>query len=272
MTWPEGPWQALRASEVVALVSVIVVHLEWLVAGRKLHEAGLGDWEIISLRYPALVRRGLDRPLGVLLGWRGMRAISVAMIIAALALLFGLAWPGPAHAVVLLGVVLGSMVFVLRNPYGMDGSDQMAQIVLISACVASLVGSEPLARIACWFVAAQLTLSYATAGIAKLVARTWRDGSAMPRIMRTETYGAAAAGEALRQRPRLALVAAWGVMLVEAGFVLVFVLPAPAAWTLMGLALLFHLGTALMMGLNSFFLAFLSAYPCLLWCLHDLRA
>jgi hypothetical protein len=110
----------------------------------------------------------------------------------------------------------------------------------------------------------QLTLSYFIAGAVKLQNPDWRSGRALASFVGSGRYGTPAwLVRAISTGPRPAL-AAWGVMAFEGGFPLALVSPAVAA-ALLALGVLFHLGNAAVFGLNRFLLAWLAAYPSLLY-------
>lgn len=113
---------------------------------------------------------------------------------------------------------------------------------------------------AVFFVAAQLVLSYLTAGIAKLISPIWRSGQAVGLIMRTKTYGTPWLSRTVKQL-HLSGPLSWATILFEVvGPLSVLAGPKP---TLLFLAagMLFHISIAIAMGLNTFVWAFTATFP-----------
>ena len=69
-------------------------------------------------------------------------------------------------------------------------------------------------------------LSYFTAGVSKLISPVWRDGSAIPQIFRTGTYGDRASYEFVRERPPgVCKALAWSANIGETDFLPALVAP-----------------------------------------------
>jgi hypothetical protein len=140
------------------------------------------------------------------------------------------------------------------------GSDAMLFTVLVALAVAPLGGAR-LREGAVLFVAAQATLSYVRAGLAKAREGEWWRGEAMPAFLALPAYGVPAA----LSRPRGALrLAGLAVIVAEC--------LAPLAWTgpraaavVVAVAAAFHLAVAYVFGLNRFVLAWGAALPALLY-------
>jgi len=114
------------------------------------------------------------------------------------------------------------------------------------------------------FIAAQAALSYLTAGVAKARSAVWRSGRAIPLIVDTDTYGWPWVAGMLAGRPALARSACWTVIVFECLFAGALVAPEPVRLAALAVGLAFHLGCALVMGLNTFVWAFAATYPCVL--------
>jgi hypothetical protein len=163
----------------------------------------------------------------------------------------------------LVVALVASLVVRQRRVVGGDGAEQLSEIVLLSTALAVLPSpGDTRLDLAVVFIAAQLTLSYVTAGIFKLVSPVWRSGEALPGILSTYGHGVPWASRVVRRRPWLGSSAGWLVMLFEVTFPIVFVAPEPVVVAFLAIGLAFHLGCAVLMGLNSFLWAFPAAYPC----------
>ena len=165
----------------------------------------------------------------------------------------------------LVVALVASLVVRQRRVVGGDGAEQLSEIMLLSTALAVLpTPGETRMDLAVVFIAAQLTLSYVTAGIFKLISPVWRGGEALPGILNTYGHGVIWASRFVGRRRWLGFSAGWLVMLFEVTFPIVFVAPVPVVVAYLAIGLAFHLGCAVLMGLNSFLWAFPAAYPCVL--------
>lgn len=105
-------------------------------------------------------------------------------------------------------------------------------------------------------------LSYATAGVVKLVSPTWRSEPILASILSTHRFGSAVIAEYLRRRPMLCVLLQWSVITLELGFSFALVLPLPGLFAFLLGGLCFHIACAVLMGLNTFLWAFPATYPC----------
>jgi hypothetical protein len=162
------------------------------------------------------------------------------------------------------------MLLYLRNQLGLDGSDQMLLVVCSGLTVALLVPERASQAIALDYIAAQLLLSYAVAGIAKAASPTWRSGRALPGILSTIGYGIPRLGKLLDENPQLARILCWSVILFECTAPLLILVGTPGAIVVVAAGILFHLSISYIMGLNIFPWSFGAAYPALLWLAHSI--
>jgi hypothetical protein len=156
-------------------------------------------------------------------------------------------------------IVLARVLFYGRNALGLDGSDQMLLIVFASVCVASL--SADAAPVALCFAAAQVVLCYTASGIAKAISPAWRGGTALVGITGTLSYGNAGVSRLLTAHRSLAWASCWGVILWESSACLWLLGGHDGAIAFAAIAVSFHVGVALVMGLNIFFWSFSAALP-----------
>lgn len=160
-----------------------------------------------------------------------------------------------------------------RRHLGGDGAEQLTTLVLGAAALAVLPAPSPgRVMLAVTFIGAQVTLSYFTAGLAKLVSPTWRNGSALPAILSTRGHGHPWAAALLGRAGGLGWLGCWVVISFECLFPAMLAAPEPVALTTLAIGLGFHLSCALLMGLNSFLWTFPATYPCVLAALRWLGA
>ena len=192
-------------------------------------------------------------------------AVRAAACVAALVI-----WQMPVVTpLLLLTVLTTSALLSYRNPFGTDGSDQMAIILFCGLFVYSVADSQIMRDVALYFIGAQAVLSYVVAGIAKAISADWRRGRALKAILNTRTYGSALAARALGAVPDRANISlCWTIIIVESCFWMVLMLPPVPASLFLAWGFGFHLSNAALMGLNTFFWAFVAAYPCILFFNH----
>ena len=142
----------------------------------------------------------------------------------------------------------------------------MAFLAHAAAAADKYLKSDPLLReAAAGFLAVQSCMSYAIAGAAKLSSPVWRDGTAVPAIFRTHTYGHPWLYEFVCRYPSVAKALAWTVIAAEISFPLVLVAPRPIARGILLTGVGFHVGNAHFMGLNRFLWSFSGTYPAIVY-------
>ncbi len=246
--------------ERITAVGTVLSALETLSRPDMLRREGLFCWDVSRTRSARYDKEPLRTLLSVF-DYPAVNGIHAARLASAVRLLCGdtdrTARSGHTAVLAASTYALG-----VRTHYGADGSDHMAILTYAASVLEKAFGSDPRVRRAClWFVAAEASLSYTTAGLAKAASPLWRSGHAMPGIFRTRTYGHRWVAKVTREHPALAKAMCWSVILAETFWPLVLIAPAEVAWPLLLLGLAFHLGNAHFMGLNRFLWAFAGSYP-----------
>jgi hypothetical protein len=256
---------ALRLVAAVGGVGVAVSAVEDLVRARVYADDSLLSWRVSRLRQPWSTTGARAAVLDSLLAYPAVRRVlwcraGAAVLTVATALA---GWRAP---LLWLAVALTYVLLFLRNAEGHDGAEQMYLLVFTALTIAGLApAAGPVGHYCLLFVAVQASLAYAIAGIHKLRARAWRDGTALTGILGTNSYGSGWSYRLLRRRPVLSRTLCWAVILLECGFPVVFLVDTPVALVILAVALLFHLANAVVMGLNGFLLAFACTYPAVLY-------
>jgi hypothetical protein len=255
---------SLLAVLILAAIGVLISSAEYLWQMRLFAPDGLLSWKVCALTTRHTAGAKVGRVLGILFRPSGLTLLLALRALAALVVLMEASvWR--RTEVWAIGVVLACCVLLnVRHHFGRDGSDQMTVLIFGGMWLALVVPTHP-GVLALWFVALQSTLSYCVAGFAKIGSRVWWNGDAIVGILGTRAYGLP---EALRAPvmgwlPWVARPLCWSVMMFECTFWLVWFLPPPAALALLGVGVLFHVGTAVLMGLNTFLWAFTATYPAL---------
>lgn len=250
----------------VLALGIFISSLEYLVKVDVFADKGLLSWNIVQIGWHKRVRHGL---IGALFAKvYSKNGLATLFFLRLLLLVFAFfSTSGSLEwwvAIVLL--VINLLATSMITFYGSDGSDQMTVTLLITfGLCCTPFATRNLLLIGIWFIALQSCLSYAAAGIAKLVSKEWQSGTAVYDIFSTKTYGSRWAARLLKKRRGLNVVLCWSVILFETLFPLCLFLPWPYALIFLVWGFTFHLLNAVVMGLNSFLWAFLATYPAILF-------
>ncbi len=241
----------------------LVSTAEWIGAYELFGDRGLLSWRVLSLREPRWVYR--SRLLKSLFSRRGVAVVLGLRVACALAVI----WPAPGwlRLCLLAGIVTTGWLLKLRKWLSEDGSDQMGGIVAMGAAVTT-IGLQMQDLLLCLagslMIAGQLTTSYFCAGTAKLISFEWRSGRAAVGIMGTEGFGHDFAARLASSSTLLSIGFCWLAIVMETVFPMVVLGPSSVLVAFLSALILFHLATALFMGLNTYVWAFAAAYPSVL--------
>ncbi|RKN04869.1 alpha/beta fold hydrolase [Streptomyces radicis] len=191
------------------------------------------------------------------------RRTTLALHASRVACSLGMLLPGDSKWRGLGNLYLGATTTVLqaRHRYGTDGSDQVATQVQAVTGLARLSDSSQVKDALMWYLAIQANMSYAASGWAKLAGTKWRDGSALPGVMRTRTYGWERAYRLTQRYPRTTQVTQHAVLAMECLFPVVYLAGGRLTRPLIGAAGSFHVANAFVMGLGRFMTAFPAMHP-----------
>jgi hypothetical protein len=238
-------------------VTNLVMCLEYGLAFRRkaFAEGTLFDWAVYRLHSFGLlpIVGGIGSP------WV-FEFATLVRALAAVALIVS-----PLSTIALAALFILSVMANLRHQHGRDGADEMALVLCVGLLGYSVLhrdeGLGPL--LGPYFITAQVCLCYLISGIAKITSPEWVNGSAVRYIFGTKVYGTPQLTKLVGARIP-GLILCWPVIGWETLFPLSLLTPQTAAVFLV-LGVMFHLGTACIMGLNSFLLVFLSTYPIVFW-------
>lgn len=246
-------------------VGRILFAMECIWLFQEYGRGGMFDWNVLRQRS---VFKG--RIIQVLSDWvyrdRGMKILILIHVLIGLWLMISFVIPNKFVTLGLWFAVSGNVVIFLRSPVGQEGSDQMTIIVSVALACGGMLGKFDGVLFVCHlFIAGQLILSYFVAGVAKVFGPLWRSGYAIEKILSSECFGAPRVGEWLSSRKTISKLICWSVIIFECSFPLILFLPVNWVWTFLGIALMFHVGNAILMGLNGFLWPFVAAYPSILY-------
>ncbi len=163
-------------------------------------------------------------------------------------------------------MLLANSATEYRNPFGRDGSDQMAEVIngyrIATAVIPDAAQSDEVFLRA---VNAQVCVSYLASGLAKLVSYTWRSGEALDLVLQPQQYGQSSLAQMLKRNPKLARILTWLTVVWETAFPLVYIMGPHRARYALSAVRGFHLGVAATMGLPRFFWGFSSSHGAVMY-------
>lgn len=158
-------------------------------------------------------------------------------------------------------MVASNKLSEIRTPYGRDGADQMAAVILSYRLATALIPDRHVSDdLFLRAVNVQTCISYLASGAAKAISSTWLSGEALGMVLKTNSYGQSFTARQLLKHPRLMRLLTWSTIGWESAFPVVHVLTPRRADQAMVLVKLFHLGVALTMGLPRFFWGFSASH------------
>jgi len=262
---------AFNASAVCMSVATLMSTFEYLSLRKEFRSDGAFSWRIFQRRLPRFpVFAGLGKTVFSMWGSTVLLSVRAA---AGFGLLLGVFILNNWLCSLSLALILVTGLLLLyRNPFALEGSDQMCIIVTAGLLVAGMNRSSlAWQMLGFGFIAAEACLAYLAAGVTKAISPVWRDGTALYRILNTTTFGDPAGARLLRGRRILGLVLCWAVIFFETLFPVALILPSKLLVALFAIGILFHLGVAVMMGLNLFLWAYAATYPAVWFCHSHLR-
>lgn len=229
---------------------------QWLADAPHWADGGALGWDLQRLRRGALVRSPL---IAQLYGTTGLRLLAGTLLLASLGLLLLPLWP---LTLALLAIfALAELALSLRG-----GADGAGKIALVTATgqflqvIGLLTGVHDLLLAGFLWTGGQLTIAYFAAGASKAMLAPWRNGQAVRGALTSYTAGHRWAAVVLRNN-RIAFALGWAIILAEIAFPLALFAPLPVMLAALSTMLLLHAGIAIVMGLNAYPWAFLTAYP-----------
>ncbi len=254
---------ALQYAAICAALGVVMTTAEsiWHWRYGNFSETGVWPWYILRADHSPLAA-AIFTPV---LDGAGLLALLLARLTAAL-LVPVCYWSGVNAGLPLLTLILSQFLLSWRCRLGGEGGDQMTTIMLITAFLPQAIPNEhAVADFAALFVAAQISLSYAASGGAKLFGPLWRRGEALTEIMSHFQFGNYWLMKQLRSYPIICRLICLSVIIFQVSFLLFFLLPAPYAYVYLIGGVVFHLGIAYFMRLYLFVVTFIGTYPCLIF-------
>jgi hypothetical protein len=249
----------------ICSLGIVLSTLEFLRRPSLLSDDGLMSWRICRLDYRWQVNGNIGAYVGRVLSYPVFIALLRARLVVAVLQLVG-----PRDVILSPSVVAAAafltLLLPLRSRMGLDGADQVNLVILGGLLVTDLASTHLADEAYLWFLAVQSCLAYSVAGVAKLLSPGWRDGRHLIDIFQIQNYCHEGVAAFAASHRTVMLAASWGVIGLECGSPLVLLAPPALVITFLCAALLFHIGTAVIMGLNDFVWAFAALYPAVVYC------
>ncbi|WP_298422881.1 hypothetical protein [uncultured Kordia sp.] len=248
----------------VALIGILISSLELLYNWKTYKDDALFSWKIISSTKTSQ-HKGIHDFLSFFLKYPNFLGIlSVQVIAVLLTFILG----NTLETLLIAIIIITTLLINYRSIYGQDGSDQMSSIILVTLFIYSIDPSNyMIANAGIWFICLQAILSYFTAGFYKAKGEKWTTKpNAVFLIFNTSTYGSKPIASVLKDNAPMTKLLTWSTVVIECTFPLVLITGYPGMIVFLGWGFAFHLMNALVMGLNSFFWAFIATYITIIYC------
>ena len=252
---------AIRATELLFALSLLIQTLEYLRMGKYTSDDAFWSWQLQRADIPNAPMRAV---LDVLFKPKVHQLHLVLRLLAAVVLAFqGATLP-------LIGFLfVGNLLILVRWRGAFNGgSDFFTLVVLTGLLISQVVGAFGKTQLGWqagfWFIAIQAVTSYFMSGAVKMLRPEWRNGAALTIFLNGAIYGPLSATHPLRNQ-WLAMLSSWGFIVWEILFPLSLLDPQLAA-VFCAVAALFHFLVFWFFGLNRFFWAWLCSFPAIIWC------
>lgn len=186
------------------------------------------------------------------------------------ALAYGLVVAAPLA----LAVALVQWVIEKRLVSSGTSASGLQAILWVSLSLFAVAGDGVGQTAALAFIALQGLLGYFCAGVSKLTHPSWKRGTAIREVLQSDMFGVPRLA-ALLPLSLLTAPVSWSALAFEILGPPLSLLSPNAALGFCLVALCFHLGVALMMGISQFLFAFGATHPAIYFCatwLHDVLA
>lgn len=265
-----SPLICFNLTVILSSIGLSISSFEIVYSKEDYSSSGISSWSILRLRSYLLKLPLLLNILDSLFHKNGFLLLIRVRIISLMWLFYSILSDDDIRiplSIILITILLTNF----RSSYGCDGSDQMFTLVFFSTWIASLAGEKSLYSYSLLFIGCQASLSYAVSGVTKAFGEQWRNGVAVKEILNNQTYGNRKVSSLLIDNLWVSGFLSYGTILFETIFPLFLILPTSYLFIALCLGVSFHASIALTMGLNTFFWAFVSTYPAIIYTSKAMR-
>lgn len=263
------PELIIRITLIILSTGMFITTIEKIRTYHLYLNSGILSWQTSKSRFKWTMQGWSSKFLNYLLNERSFKIVLYLTAISCL--LSSLCIFKTVNLLVSIPLSIFMILYFIRNVYGTDGADQMNFVILISLVLFGVLKTDSIIiNLPIYFIAFQLLLSYLISGFSKIISEEWRSGTALIGILSTQAYGDILFHRMLSNNLKLSRILCWLVILFELLFPIVLLLSFKTQIIIILLGVLFHLGIAIIMGLNNFLFAFLAAYPSLYFTLQNI--
>jgi hypothetical protein len=248
-----------RAAAAIIGAGIVLTSLGQLAARRDLAPGGFYDWSVVRARRGWTDKGLLAAPLAALFSYPRVLAITVVQAIAALALVVG--YPALTTVAALPILVVTQVLLRVRFQWGTDGADQIMFIVVVGLLAFYVCPPGALRETCLAFIGAETVLCYFSAGVAKALDPGWRNGTAVPMIVRSREFGLVRLSALVDRNEGLGKLLCWSTIAWETSAPAFVALGPRTCLGYLAAGIVFHVSVAVVMGLNDFVLSFVATYP-----------
>lgn len=260
--------QAIEWTTRLAAFYVLLDAAEKLYNFREFAKGGVFDWTNLRehsffARFPKAARRILD----ALFARRTWLAAQILRALCAAHLLFSPRQSSTGSLEIIFLFVIGSLSNLRLTPYGAETENRFSLTIIGALLLRGLAPTPLVDQVCLWFIALQVCLSYATAGVVKLFNDGWRGGEGLFNVVNSSSLVKSdnLARFFSRHRKTAKNLTRLNVA-VECAFPLVLLVGKPYFLIFLLWGLVFHSLNAAALGLNKFLWAWIAAYPALIFC------
>jgi hypothetical protein len=243
----------LKLSAMLVSIAVFLQCTELLILRPYWIRSGIWSWDTLKLEYSNLGQKFFT----VIFNEAGFFSVLMLGAMSSLLLLF------TSNHLVLPLMFMTCLLIAKRFRGTFNGGSDYMTVLVLGVCSVTVLFPK-FKSLAFSYLAVQALLSYFISGLSKIKNKSWRNGTALTRLLTTSSYSVPLSLQAMSKNQKTLAVGSWGVIVLELLSPLVLVHPKVCI-AFMIVALCFHLINFYTLGLNRFVFAWAASYPALYW-------
>lgn len=265
LLFPIDSKTSIQLITIITTFGLAISSFEYVVNVNKFADTNILSWRISKFHGKWPLRGHLSMMLNYILEYEKFKIIIILRFVLILILL-ATSFLSIISSTLLFLVLFTTLLINIRSPFGLDGSYHMNLIILVCLFISSFFSFESLpSKLCISFIALQSIISYFIAGISKAFSPHWQNGAALIGIFSTSIYGHPSIFNFFRSQAYLTRPLSWFIIAFECSFPLVLLLDFQYGVIILIMGFLFHIFTAVFMGLNGFLFAFVATYPAIIY-------